>query len=126
MDADKNSYFASHKEQCNTSRNKYRKKNLKRIPLDVQNDWYDILKAYCEEIDVPISTYIKSACEQVAEQNGFQEFVRYHETKTKGDKIENITPATAQAMSDENTEPATTPESEVPAVQPAVFINYIQ
>lgn len=39
---------------------KYKQKNIKRIPLDVQNAEYEKLKAYCVERGLPVNTFIKA------------------------------------------------------------------
>lgn len=44
---------------------KYAKRNLKRIPLDVQQDYYnDYLKPAADAVSEPINTYIKKAVQQ--------------------------------------------------------------
>ncbi|MBP3215486.1 MAG: hypothetical protein J6M58_04570 [Clostridium sp.] len=40
---------------------KYAKKNLKRIPLDVQLSEYDRIKAAADAAGEPVNTYIKNA-----------------------------------------------------------------
>lgn len=40
---------------------KYAKKNLKRIPLDVQLAEYDRIKAAADAAGEPVNTYIKNA-----------------------------------------------------------------
>lgn len=53
------------KSQYNESRKqsmmKYAKKNLKRIPLDVQLSEYDRIKAAADAAGEPVNTYIKNA-----------------------------------------------------------------
>ena len=53
------------KSQYNESRKqsmmKYAKKNLKRIPLDVQLAEYDRIKAAADAAGEPVNTYIKNA-----------------------------------------------------------------
>lgn len=149
-------YYKEHTQECKARRKAYGQTKLKRVPLDVQNDWYDVLKECCEvNGNIPVNKFIKEACEQIAKQTyGFNGFEEYHEGKKKRDKIESvecdnaesithdnieniahdndesITPETTQAMSDGSTEPATTPESEVPnEVQPSppvYWINYLK
>lgn len=141
-------YYKEHTQECKARRKAYGQTKLKRVPLDVQNDWYDVLKECCEANgNIPINRFIKEACEQIAKQTyGFNGFEEYHEGKKKRDKIESvecdnaesithdniesIAPETTQAMSDGSTEPATTPESEVPndvpAVQPAFRYNFLE
>ena len=43
------------------SRYKYAKKNLKRIPLDVQKDKYEAIKAAAEAAGESVNGYIKTA-----------------------------------------------------------------
>lgn len=141
-------YYKEHTQECKARRKAYGQTKLKRVPLDVQNDWYDVLKECCEvNGNIPVNKFIKEACEQIAKQTyGFNGFEEYHEGKKKRDKIESvecdnaesithdniesITPETTQAMSDGSTEPATTPESEVPnevpAVQPAFLYSLLK
>lgn len=40
---------------------KYAKQNLKRIPLDVQKEEYEKIKAAAESVGEPVNTYIKTA-----------------------------------------------------------------
>lgn len=53
------------KAQYNESRKKsmmqYAKKNLKRIPLDVQLKEYELIKAAATAAGEPVNTYIKNA-----------------------------------------------------------------
>ena len=39
---------------------KYKRENIKRIPLDVQKTEYEKLKAYCVERGLPVNTFIKA------------------------------------------------------------------
>jgi len=71
-------YYKDNKENYNKNRNKYRDAKLKRIPLDVKLDWYDVLKTYCDTHEKKVNSFLKEACEQVALQNGFTGFVEYH------------------------------------------------
>lgn len=70
--------YQKNKTAYNERRNKYRQKNVKRIPLDVHVDWYEILKTYCDANGLQVNAFIKSACEQVALQNDFHGFEEYH------------------------------------------------
>lgn len=76
-------YYQDHKGDYNQNRDKYRKKNLKRIPLDVAVEWYDLLKEYCDANGLKVNAFIKSSCEQVAAQNGYTGFAEYYDEKTK-------------------------------------------
>ena len=42
----------------------YAKKNLKRIPLDVQKEKYDEIKAAADAVSEPVNTYIKKAIDR--------------------------------------------------------------
>ncbi|MEY8356508.1 hypothetical protein AALB39_24595 [Lachnospiraceae bacterium 54-53] len=50
---------------------KYRKENVKRIPLDVQKDKYDNIKAAAEASNEKINSYIKKAIDMRMELEGF-------------------------------------------------------
>lgn len=39
---------------------KYKKEHIKRVPLDMQNEEYAKLKAYCVERGLPVNTFIKA------------------------------------------------------------------
>lgn len=43
---------------------RYRKENLKRIPLDVKKSMYEEIKAHAEFAGVPVNRYIKEALEE--------------------------------------------------------------
>lgn len=56
-------------EKRKESMYKYAKNNLKRIPLDVQQDYYnDKLKPAADAVNEPINTYIKKAIQQRIER----------------------------------------------------------
>ena len=38
---------------------KWRSNNVKRIPLDVRNEEYEALRAYCEQHQIPINSFIR-------------------------------------------------------------------
>lgn len=40
---------------------KYKKNNIKRVPLDMQIEFYDRIKAVADALGVPVNTYIKNA-----------------------------------------------------------------
>ena len=42
----------------------YAKKNLKRIPLDVQKEKYEEISAAAEKAGVPVNRYIKTAIDE--------------------------------------------------------------
>lgn len=46
----------------------YAKTNFKRIPLDVQKDVYDKIKAAAEKSKQPVNTYIKQAIQMRMDQ----------------------------------------------------------
>lgn len=48
---------------------KYKKEKLKRIPLDVQKDKYDEIKAYCEAHNETINGFIKKAIDKAMKEN---------------------------------------------------------
>lgn len=51
----------------------YAKKNLKRIPLDVQKDKYDKIKAAANSAGEKVNTYIKKAIDQRMERDNQQQ-----------------------------------------------------
>lgn len=71
-------YYQEHKSEYNQNRQRYRKKSVKRIPLDVKTDWYNILDTYCKERNLKLNTFIKEACERAAQADGFDGFEKYH------------------------------------------------
>lgn len=58
------------KEQMQT-RYDYAKKNLKRIPLDVQKEKYDAIKAAADSAGESVNGYIKKAIDDRMERDGF-------------------------------------------------------
>ncbi len=46
-------------ESQNKATAKYKKANYKRIPLEVKNEDYEIIKAHCQELGKPVNTFIK-------------------------------------------------------------------
>lgn len=58
------------KEQMQTRYN-YAKKNLKRIPLDVQKEKYDEIKAAADSVGESVNGYIKKAIDERMERDGF-------------------------------------------------------
>lgn len=58
------------KEQMQTRYN-YAKKNLKRIPLDVQKEKYDEIKAAADSAGESVNGYIKRAIDERMERDGF-------------------------------------------------------
>lgn len=48
----------------------YAKRNLKRIPLDVQKEKYDEIKAAAESSGEKVNTYIKKAIDEKMERDG--------------------------------------------------------
>ena len=57
------------KEQMQARYN-YAKKNLKRIPLDVQKDKYDTIKAAADMAGESVNGYIKKAIDDRMERDG--------------------------------------------------------
>jgi hypothetical protein len=55
---EKKTYYTDARKRANI---KYAKKNLKRIPLDVQLAEYDRIKAAADAVGEPVNTYIKTA-----------------------------------------------------------------
>ena len=49
----------SRTEASNRAQYKYNKKHLKRIPLDVQKDYYDLVKSVADYEGIPVNTLIK-------------------------------------------------------------------
>jgi len=46
----------------------YAKKNLKRIPLDVQKEKYEEISAAAEKAGIPVNRYIKNAIDEKMER----------------------------------------------------------
>lgn len=55
---EKKTYYTDARKRANI---KYARKNLKRIPLDVQLSEYDRIKAAADAAGEPVNTYIKNA-----------------------------------------------------------------
>ena len=55
---EKRTYYTDARKRANI---KYARKNLKRIPLDVQLSEYDRIKAAADAAGEPVNTYIKNA-----------------------------------------------------------------
>lgn len=55
---EKRTYYTDARKRANI---KYARKNLKRIPLDVQLAEYDRIKAAADAAGEPVNTYIKNA-----------------------------------------------------------------
>ena len=51
-------------ENQKQSRYKYAKENLKRIPLDVQKEHYDRIKAAADSVGESVNGYIKTAIDR--------------------------------------------------------------
>lgn len=51
---------------------KYARSHLKRVPLDLKQDYYDQVKAFLIEKGVPVNTYIKTALSEKLDRDGFQ------------------------------------------------------
>lgn len=49
----------------------YAKKNLKRIPLDVQREKYEAIKAAADKTGETVNGYIKKAVDERMEREGF-------------------------------------------------------
>ena len=49
---------------------KYAKNNLKRIPLDVQKEKYEEIKAAADAVGEKVNTYIKKAIDERMERDG--------------------------------------------------------
>lgn len=49
---------------------KYKEKNIKRIPLDVQKEKYEEIKAAAEAAGEKVNTYIKKAIDERMERDG--------------------------------------------------------
>ena len=46
----------------------YAKKNLKRIPLDVQKEKYEEIATAAEKVGIPVNRYIKNAIDEKMER----------------------------------------------------------
>ena len=58
-------------EASNKSQYKYNKEHLKRIPLDVQRDFYEqILKPAADAASLPVNSFIKQAIAEKIEREG--------------------------------------------------------
>lgn len=49
---------------------KYRKENIKRIPLDVQKEKYEEIATAAEKAGIPVNRYIKNAIDEKMERDG--------------------------------------------------------
>ena len=49
---------------------KYKEKNIKRIPLDVQKEKYEEIKAAADAVGEKVNTYIKKAIDERMERDG--------------------------------------------------------
>lgn len=52
---------------------KYKEKNIKRIPLDVQKEKYEEMKAAADAAGEKVNTYIKKAIDERMERDGGQD-----------------------------------------------------
>jgi predicted HicB family RNase H-like nuclease len=52
---------------------KYKEKNIKRIPLDVQKEKYEEIKAAADAAGEKVNTYIKKAIDERMERDGGQD-----------------------------------------------------
>lgn len=48
---------------------KYKREKLKRVPLDIQKEKYDEIKAYCDAHNETINGFIKKAIDMAMEKN---------------------------------------------------------
>ena len=48
---------------------KYKKEKLKRIPLDVKHEDYDIIKSHAEKMGEPVNTFIRRAIKEAMEND---------------------------------------------------------
>lgn len=55
---EKKGYYTEARKRANI---KYAKENLKRVPLDVQKEEYEKIKAAAEAVGEPVNKYIKTA-----------------------------------------------------------------
>jgi hypothetical protein len=78
-------YYQDNKDKFNQSRQRYRKSNLKRVPLDVSIGWYEALKAYCDANNLKVNSFIKAACEEIASKNGFTGFDDFYNEQKDAD-----------------------------------------
>lgn len=51
----------------------YAKKKLKRIPLDVQKEKYEEIKAAADKVGLPVNRYIKTAIDEKMERDANNE-----------------------------------------------------
>lgn len=68
MDDDKKTYYTESQKRANI---KYAKEKLKRVPLDVQKEQYEQLKAAADASGQPVNAYIKKAVSTRMESEGF-------------------------------------------------------
>ena len=48
--------------------NYYKREKLKRVPLDMPKEKYEIMKRHCEESHMPVNSFIKRAIEEKIER----------------------------------------------------------
>lgn len=54
---------------------KWKRKNYKRVPLDLKQDYYDAVKAFLDERGYKVNTYIKAALSEKLSRDGFSHTV---------------------------------------------------
>lgn len=60
----------TYSEAQNKASQKYKKANWKRVPFDVPNEFYDLIKQAAEQSGEKVNSYIKKAIEQRMEREG--------------------------------------------------------
>lgn len=56
--------------------NRYAKDNYKRVPLNLDKDYYAAVRKFLDERKIPVNTYIKQALSEKLSKDGFQ----YHDS----------------------------------------------
>lgn len=64
MSEEKKNYYT---EASRKASDRYKAKNIKRIPLDVQLEEYEQIKKAAEHAGLPVNTFIKSAIRRAIE-----------------------------------------------------------
>ena len=49
-------------------------KHIHRIPFNIQNSEYDVIKKYCDEHDIPVATFIKKCISEYLYAEGIEIF----------------------------------------------------
>lgn len=95
-------YYQDNKEKISQAQRKYRAKSTKQIGLEVQKEWYEILKAYCDEHGTSITALMRVATETYLANDGAPELAEFSENFSRKKRKE------APVLSKEGSEIAST------------------